>query len=181
MTPPRNVIVRASSRNCVRMCRRPGSERLANADLPCALRDRYEHDVHHADAADHQRERADEIQHELQAVRDAADHGGRVAGVAHVHRARVTGVETVPAREQLSHLANGLLVHLGRDRLKQNVVDEFALVRRVRHEHRQFVRIKVIGDLRLVRHHADHFERDAVDTDGLADRPDVAESWRATS
>jgi hypothetical protein len=36
----------------------------------------------------------------------------------------------VPAGSS-SHLANRLLMHLGRDRLEQNVVDEFALVRRV--------------------------------------------------
>ena len=49
----------------------PRAERLAQADLARPLGDRHEHDVHHADAADGQRQHADERQHELQAEHDA--------------------------------------------------------------------------------------------------------------
>ena len=58
----------------------------------------------HPAAADHQRERADEIEDELQPVRNTGDHGGRIAGIPNVHGALVAGVEPVAGREQLAHL-----------------------------------------------------------------------------
>ena len=50
--------------------RRPGAERLAQADLPGPLGDRHQHDVHDADAADQQRERRDARQQDGQRLLD---------------------------------------------------------------------------------------------------------------
>ena len=58
MTPPAEVRKTASIRNCQRISRAAGAERLADADLARALGDRDHHDRHDADAADHQRDRA---------------------------------------------------------------------------------------------------------------------------
>ncbi len=71
-TPPVKVMASASDRNCTRMCR-AGAQRLLHADLARTLRDRHEHDVHQADAADAEREKPDEGQQDLDAGRDDAE------------------------------------------------------------------------------------------------------------
>ena len=58
ITPPMPVSVAASTRNCSRMSRARGAERLADADLARAVGDRHHHDRHHADAAHQQRHAA---------------------------------------------------------------------------------------------------------------------------
>jgi hypothetical protein len=75
----------------------------------------------------------------------------------------------------MSRGLNRLLVQLRRDRLKQDVVDVFALVYRIGNEDRELVWIEVIRDLRLVGHHADDFERHAVDAYRFTDGRDIAE------
>ena len=81
MMPPVKVMTSASSRNCSSMWRRRAPEGLAHADLARPLGDRHEHDVHHAHAADHQRQAADERQDDLQARRHPADHVADLGGV----------------------------------------------------------------------------------------------------
>ena len=62
MTPPSEVRNAASSRNCQSTSTPARAERLADADLARALGDADGHDRHHADAADHQRDRGDDDQ-----------------------------------------------------------------------------------------------------------------------
>ena len=58
--PPTKVIASASARNWKRMCGAVRAQRFLHADLARALGHRDQHDVHQANAADPQRERADE-------------------------------------------------------------------------------------------------------------------------
>ena len=57
--PPRAEVVAASITNCRRMMPLPGPQGLADTDLPGALGDRDQHDVHNADAAHQQRDAGD--------------------------------------------------------------------------------------------------------------------------
>ena len=52
----------------------PCAERLAHADLPRALGDRDHHDRHHADAADHQRDRGDDDERQERRLADLIPH-----------------------------------------------------------------------------------------------------------
>ena len=151
-------------------------QRFSDADLARAFRHRHQHDVHHADAADHQRQRTDEVEDKLQTLGDAANHGLHVAAVADVHRAFVARVEMVPRGQKLAHLAYRLRVQCGRQSGKQKVVHRRSVGRHgLRNEHGQFVRIEVVRDLGLVRHHADNLEREAIDAHRFAHRRNAAE------
>ena len=54
------------------MCRFRRADRLADADLARPLGDRHQHDVHHADAADEQRDRCDRAEQTVNTEFDAA-------------------------------------------------------------------------------------------------------------
>ena len=64
----------------------PRAERLADADLPRPLGHRHEHDVHDADAADRQRQHADEAEHQLQPEDDAGRDLGGLRRAEHAQR-----------------------------------------------------------------------------------------------
>ena len=59
MRPPTTLNVNASIKNCARTSRPRAPTAQAQADFARAFRDRHEHDVHDADAADDQRYRGD--------------------------------------------------------------------------------------------------------------------------
>ena len=90
-----------------------GPQRLAHTNFPRTLGHRDEHDVHHAHAADHQREHADEIQHELEPVGNAANHRRGIAVVAQIDGPLIARVEAMPGGQQLADLVDRLRVQLG--------------------------------------------------------------------
>ena len=63
-------------------CRAP--DRHAHADLARALGDRHQHDVHHADAADHQRDHGDGGDQQRQRCGGALDGLADLVGVVEV-------------------------------------------------------------------------------------------------
>ena len=82
IAPPINERVVASVRNCRTMFSPKRSHRLANADLPGALRDGDEHDVHYAYASDQERNEG----HENHGTRDAP--GDSAEALDHLVRRR---------------------------------------------------------------------------------------------
>ena len=64
MMPPMPQIMAASMRNWVTMLFALGADGPADADLPGALGDRHQHDVHDADAAHQQGDGGDAAQHQ---------------------------------------------------------------------------------------------------------------------
>ena len=68
----------------------PGAERLADADLARPFGDRDHHDRHHADAADHQRDRRDDDEREERRLADLIPHlqDGVLRGQVEVVRLR---------------------------------------------------------------------------------------------
>ena len=88
--------------------RASGAERLADADLARALGDRDHHDRHHADAADHQRDRRDHDQREERGAADLLpDAAGRVLR-DDVEVVRLVQLQPVPDAHDLLDLGQGL-------------------------------------------------------------------------
>ena len=73
ITPPKNVSMTDSMRNCWRMSLVGRAHGLAEADLAGPFNDRHEHDVHDADAADDERDGCDRGEEEREDRRDVAE------------------------------------------------------------------------------------------------------------
>ena len=182
--PPIRVSTSASARNCSADVALPRAERPAQADLAHALVHRDQHDVHDADAADAERERADEDEQHLQADGDAVDDRagtprGRTSGWRACRWARSAGAcrpPRAPARwpsprtagvtaQKTSTRGVARVPQVARGR----VGDAGALV----------VAREVVAHLELAVHGADDGEAHAVDQDRLADRRAPAEQLLA--
>ena len=132
---------------------RARSNRLAQADLPRPLRDRDQHNIHHADSAHRQRNDADQSQHRLQPQRKSVDHGAVLNGVPRRRRLVVFGIEVMPRR------------------LKDNLVGIFQALQ-IAHQSEGDEAIVVVRSvihrvLNLVPHRSDHFKIKSPEADVL--------------
>ena len=83
-----------------------GAERLADADLARPLAHGDEHDVHHAEPAERQRDDADDGEEQSFIVLDhPAEHQRLQRGVPHRDRVAIVGVEAVARRQHAADLA----------------------------------------------------------------------------
>src|SRR5947207_5262847 len=149
------------------------AERLPDPDLARALLDVDEHDVHDADAADRQRQHADEGQDDRQACDDAARDLVRLLGAEHMQRPLVGRVVAVALGQELAHFTRRPRLHRRRYGLPDECADVAVVAqsahRRPWNEDAVLVRPVVVGELDLLFHHADDLERLAADADRLTD------------
>ena len=111
--PARNVRVRLSSRNCLRMSRRRAPSALSRPISRGALGDGDEHDVHDADAADAEGHGADDSEEELERGAELHDLGGVGHGVPAGNGLVVFGVEVVTVGEDGAHGLERLEMQFG--------------------------------------------------------------------
>src|SRR5882757_3634529 len=80
------------------------TKRLADADLPCALRYGHQHDVHDADASQCECQQRDGAEEESHHMEDAVQKLRAVECVPHPQCVEVERVEVVPVAEHLPYL-----------------------------------------------------------------------------
>src|SRR5262249_46025619 len=98
------------------------AERAPKADLANPLVDRDEHDVHHADAADSERERPDEEQQYLKPDGETVDDRTEALAAERLERVLVGRREALTLGERGTHLLDGVALELRRDRRKDEDV-----------------------------------------------------------
>ena len=129
------------------------ADRFQNADLARSLRHRNQHDVGEADAADRQRQRADQSQQHLQRGRHGVDDFHEFVEDDHLQRAFVGRREIMHARQHGPHILDRLLAEHRVRRHPDDVVRIFDVVEqrrgRERNEDAFVVRRVVIRDLRF--------------------------------
>src|SRR4029077_13862906 len=75
------------------------AECLANADLPGAFLHRNQHDVHHADSAEAERDQSDTREEIPHAIDHPAEHQRRERRAPQADGLAIVGIEAVPARQ----------------------------------------------------------------------------------
>src|SRR5579862_951671 len=98
------------------------AHRFASANLSRAFCDRYQHDVHHADAAQAQRHDGHTAEKESHDAEDLVQHLGAFHRVPDKKRVFVAAVKVVNSRQRVTHLQNGGFMLLGIGYLKDDVV-----------------------------------------------------------
>ena len=105
--PPMELSVAASMRNCSRMSLPCAPDGDADADLTGALGDAHQHDVHDADAADHQRDARDRAKQDGHHIRAGRGHLGDFLLVAHGEVVLLGGHDFMALAQEIDDLAFG--------------------------------------------------------------------------
>src|SRR5262245_6596687 len=146
----------------------------ADADLPCTLRHRHQHDVHDPDTAYHQRDRGDARQEQRHGALRGDAGLGDLGGVPQVEIIFLPSPYVVPLPQQRDNLTLGERDGVRRDRRAEDVVQprdpfELFLDHRVGHED-DVILVLTNRRLSFDRHHAEDLAGELLDADGLADR-----------
>ena len=169
MTPPIAVTTMASDRNCARMSRLPRARRHAHADLARPLRDRDEHDVHDADAADEQRDAADRGEQQAELVLRSGDRLEQLGAVDDSEVLDTAVQRRHEAAQQLLRLVDPAdVVDGNRDLPREFLAEQAQRARLQRHEHR--VVLVLTARAALASEHADDLERRSADQHPFAER-----------
>src|ERR1700691_1816880 len=148
----------------------PRAERLLHADFASALRDRDEHDVHQADAADAKSKGADEGQQNLEADGDDLKLVDLHHEVRDIQGAPVGGIESVLRSQDIAHGLFDAQVVVGFV-IEPNgveVVSVFKITHGGEGDINDAIDIVVAG-LHLRAEDADHFVADAIEANVFAD------------
>src|SRR5580658_1570156 len=149
-----------------------GAQSTPQADFPNALIDRDEHDVHDADAADSEREDADKDEQHLQSDGDAVDDGAELFAAEHLNGLLVAGRELLAGGDRGENLRLRARLELRCDGFKHEHVGVLRVPKifgcGVGDPGRLVVAGKIVAQLDLAVHGADHVEPHARNDDRLA-------------
>ena len=138
------------------------AESAPQANLPNALIDRDEHDVHDTDAADPEGEDADKNEQHLQPDGDAVDDGAELFAAEHLNRFLVGGGELLPGGDRREHLGFRARLELRCDRFKHQHVAVLRVPKiirgRVGNPRGLVVAGEIVAELDLAVHGANHRE-----------------------
>ncbi len=149
------------------------ADSLSNADLPSALSDRHQHDVHHADAT---HEKTNGTNSEYQARYRRRDLTKFIGDLLGAGNSKVVGLAVGHVSTAPQHAANLVLCFRHAARVSDGanhvfVVPRYVLMIGAIRDHHGFVRGLILDELALARFkNADDFVRDAVDLDGFPER-----------
>ena len=149
------------------------TERAAQADFADAFFDGNEHDIHHAHAADAQRECADEKEQRFDPQSDSFVDGLELFAAKHGDSALVIRREALAVRDSSAKLLHGVRFEIRRDGLEEHHagvtrVPQVAS-RAVRNKHRLIVAGEIVAVRKFRVHGANDGEFNAVDAHGFAD------------
>src|SRR5207237_9976 len=130
-----------------------------------------EHDVHHADTADAERERANKSEQNFQPDRDAVDDRSKFIAAEHLECLGICRRELLPCCYCREHLRHRPLLKLGSDGLEDHHLRVLRIPKiaggREGNPDRLVVGGKVVTQLNLAGHYADHGEAHTGNQNGL--------------
>ena len=170
--PPMKVSTRASMRNCSQDVTRAGADGLEQADFAGALGHADQHDVHDADSAHAEGERADDSQQRVKTDGEGLQHLSALDGVPFGSGFVVARLEVMTPADTFLAAMRAALCKSAEIGWKTMICGSLALVSLVENlvgdERLLVVGAFVHGVLDLDVHDADDFEAAPLDEDGLA-------------